>query len=218
MESSILGILTDNRDVTPLLLDGLQGLEPPDGSSIGIATIVNGQIFSQKVSGTISDLKPLMPSQGEASSEGIAYQCHPDVDKHRSKLHASEKVAVVYSGVLLNGPSILKHLLKLGCEFKTQDDGEIVLHYLNYFSNLETVLSPLKVMDLMLSKLKGHYAVIALFAQPQASVVACCRRLPLAIGHSQEAFYVGSSTLAVKRLAHPVMQLEESRGSVLSLI
>ncbi len=220
MANSIFGI-NANKDVTPLLLDGLQGLEPRSGDSeIGIATVANGQIFSQQVSGKVSNLQALRSPRRPYSQFGIAYQCQTNQGdaRQRPQLHVSAEIAVAYTGALVNSNAIREELYALGYEFETQGEGEMVLHYLNRYLNLNADISPVEAMGLVLARLEGYFSLIALFSQPETSMMAARRGCSLAVGVAQETLYIGFDTKALKVLAYPVIQLEEGNAVVLRLV
>ncbi|RKZ44711.1 MAG: hypothetical protein DRR16_29435 [Candidatus Parabeggiatoa sp. nov. 3] len=220
MANSIFGI-NAKKDVTPLLLGGLQGLEPRSGDSkIGIATVVNGRIFSQQVSGKVSNLHRLLSPKQPESHFGIAYQCQTTLEDtiHQPQLHVSSEIAVAYTGNIVNTDASREELYALGYRFQTERESEVILHYLHRYLDINVGISPVEAMGLVLSRLEGYFSIIALFAQPEISMMAARRGCSLAVGVAQETLYIGFDTTALKLLAYPVMQLEEGNAVVLRLV
>jgi len=219
MKNIILGILTEKQDVTPLLLGGLQDLEPRLGDAeLGIATVVDGRIMSRKTSGNVPDLENVLPTPSAPSQFGIAYQYSSQIHenlKEQAQLYATDDIAVVYSGFLDNFFPLQGELEALGYECETQTDAEVILRFLMYYLNPKLGISLSKAMKLTLHRLEGHCSIMTLVAQPEPVLLAAHRACSLAIGASKESLYLGFNTQAVKKRACPVIQIEEEYPLIL---
>ena len=209
---NILGIL-NGKDVTNPLFHGLQQLEHDGYDSIRIATVMEGQIQSQQAEGLQSLLSKL-PLQGRF---GIAYTRWTNQDEaplHHIPFYATERVAIVHNGMIENYRELRHELIKLGYEFETQTDSEVLLRLISRY--LDIGLSPTEAMSVTLMRLHGFFAIIALFAEEEGNLIAARRGHPLAIGLGESALYVGSDINTLTPLANQILELEEGCPAVLS--
>ncbi|HIE00618.1 MAG TPA: hypothetical protein EYP59_10065 [Thiotrichaceae bacterium] len=206
--------ISAQKDAVPLLLDGLDTLKQqtiPSSDWNQIATVADERIVLLETDK--QQLGGLQHTPLPQSRVGIAYlfqKTEADV-RHQLQFHSSEEVALVYTGILAN-PQEARYELQalLGYHFEGQSDGEVVLRFLNRYLDLEIGISPLEATNLILSRLPGEFAIIALFAKPQALLLtASCQEGSLAIGVSKNRFYLSFDTKVLKKLCYPVMQLEK---------
>lgn len=217
MINSILGILND-KNITPTLLQGLQRLESEYGEYdwVGIATLGDGRIQHRQIQGNMQNLQRHLQQQPMAGNFGIAYLYNtasdePDIPPAR--LYATEDVAVVYSGIVKNAEEMRDGLLDLGYEFHGKTNGEVIWRSINRY--LDIGLSPEEATLVTTARLKGECSTIVLFAQPENKLIAAHRGSPLAIGVSENIFYVSSELKTLSVLSHQAMQLGEGYPVVL---
>jgi glucosamine 6-phosphate synthetase-like amidotransferase/phosphosugar isomerase protein len=75
--------------------------------------------------------------------------------------------------------------------------------------------SPAEAMRSAFLRLQGHFAAMALFAQPQEQLIVGSRGYPLSLGICYESLIVGSDTQILKQLSQSVMVIEEGKPVVL---
>lgn len=215
--SGIFGLL-NNKNVMATLLQGLVQLEEGGYDSVSIAAIVDGQIQWHQAKGLHSMLEELPSNDGDGCF-GIAYAHwteHNQSEKYHAHFYATERVAIVYNGLIDNLFELKEELIALGYEFDGNTDSEVVLHVINRY--LDIGLLPKEAISVTIMRLQGSFAIIALFAGEGEQLIAARRGNPLTIGLAEDTFYVASDANTLKPLSCQTMQLEDGCPAVLSSV
>jgi glucosamine--fructose-6-phosphate aminotransferase (isomerizing) len=215
--TNIFGVLNDNN-VAPSLLNGLQRLQLGYGDFdwVSVATLMEGRIQHQQIGGNFPDLASLLQKQPIYGRFGIActrktYHFEPDI--RNAYLCATEHVAIAYYGFLDNRHEIKEELIKLGEEFNSDTDCEVILRLIHHYTQMK--MSPVEATLVTIARLEGYFATIALFTSPQDLLIAARRGCSLAIGVKEDVLYVGSDINTLDVLSHQVIHLEEGSPVVL---
>lgn len=100
----IVGIIS-NRQVTPLLIDGLKRLEYRGYDSAGVATLVDGKIERRRAKGKIVNLEKKIAENPLPGTIGIGHTrwaTHGVPNEANAHPHATKHVAVVHNGIIEN--------------------------------------------------------------------------------------------------------------------
>lgn len=207
-----------NRNIVPLLVEGLSRLEYRGYDSAGIA-VLNQNIERVRAVGRVSALE--QKAQGLHSLIGIGHTrwaTHGGVTEQNAHPHVSPtqnqaQIAVVHNGIIENHDEQRDRLRAMGYEFNSQTDTEVIAHLVHHYYQQSKDL--LKSVQQAMVELTGAYAmsVIAL-DNPQQMVVA---RLgcPLLIGLGEDENFVASDVSAVLSATRKVIYLED--GDVAAL-
>ncbi len=217
----IIGILS-HQDVVPRLMEGLRRLEYRGYDSAGIATLQEGGIARRRAEGKIAALQAVLdddPIKGVAGIGHTRWATHGAPSTRNAHPHSTEQVAVVHNGIIENFLSLRGELETAGHVFETDTDTEILPHLLSHY--LAEGHAPEEATRLMLSRLKGAYALAILFAGQEDVMMAARAGSPLVLGVGEEGaaegadLYVSSDALALSGLAQDVIYLEEGDVAVL---
>ncbi|MBU1073758.1 glutamine--fructose-6-phosphate transaminase (isomerizing) [bacterium] len=204
----IVGI-TGNKQVAPILVEGLKRLEYRGYDSAGIS-VANGGIKTVKCPGKISALEVAMIGADLTGTCGIAHtrwathgppsqvNAHPHMD-------SDSRIAVVHNGIIENF-QVLKHqLVKSGYEFCSETDSEVLAHLIREFydGNLEEAVR--RVLELV----EGTYGIAAIHSDEPDKIVGARRGSPLVVGVGEGSNYLASDVAAILGETRKVIYLDD---------
>jgi len=207
-----------NRNIVPLLIEGLSRLEYRGYDSAGIA-VLNQTIERARAVGRVAELQ--LKAQGMHSHVGIGHTrwaTHGGVTEQNAHPHVSPgqdqaQIAVVHNGIIENHDEQRDRLKALGYQFYSQTDTEVIAHLVHYYYQQSHDL--FTAVKHAIAELTGAYAIsVIALDQPQQMVVA---RLgcPLLIGLGEGENFVASDVSAVLSATRKVIYLED--GDVATL-
>ena len=116
------------QDMTLFLLDGLQRLEKEYGQSDWVGLVSSGGVI-RHASGSVEPLSTWLPNY--PASCGIALSNSNQSVTPHPKIRASDKLAIVFDGVLSNASSIRKDLFEAGYDLIFDIDQDIIFYTLD---------------------------------------------------------------------------------------
>ena len=127
----IVGI-TGDKEVAPILLEGLRRLEYRGYDSAGVA-VVDGGLDVVKRAGKIKNLEAALKEHRVIGKCGIAHTrwaTHGAPNKTNAHPHrdGTGKLALVHNGIIENYVALKKRLSEEGHEFVTDTDTEVLAH------------------------------------------------------------------------------------------
>ncbi|MEK7618001.1 MAG: glutamine--fructose-6-phosphate transaminase (isomerizing) [Patescibacteria group bacterium] len=181
------------KQALPILLQGLRDLEYRGYDSAGIALIEDNQIVRVRAVGKVDKLGEKLQGQTHASTIGIAHTrwaTHGGVTEKNAHPHfaANGKLALVHNGIIENYRELKKELEKSGVKFESETDTEVLAHFIagNYEGDL------VKAVKKSLLKVRGTYGILVMHANHPNQLVAARLGSPLAIGISENEYYIAS--------------------------
>jgi len=149
-----------NQNVFSILIEGLERLEYRGYDSAGIA-ILNGEIQRVRSTGRVASIKTKANKLKLVGSLGIGHTrwaTHGGVTEDNAHPHISNnQIAVVHNGIIENHEEQCSRLKKLGYQFESETDTEVIAHLIHYFYKTEHDL--LKATHLATQELTGAYAI-----------------------------------------------------------
>jgi glucosamine--fructose-6-phosphate aminotransferase (isomerizing) len=211
----IVGAIAD-RDVVPLLVEGLKRLEYRGYDSAGVA-VLDGAIRRVRRVGRVAEMETAAQQEGLAGRLGIGHTrwaTHGGVTEPNAHPHVSRgEVAVVHNGIVENHEAQRERLKKLGYAFESQTDTEVVAHLVHHYYREKGDL--LAATQAAVRDLVGAYA-IAVVSLASPETFTCARvGCPLLIGLGEGENFVASDVSAVLGATRRVIYLEE--GDVASV-
>ncbi|HSH46227.1 MAG TPA: glutamine--fructose-6-phosphate transaminase (isomerizing) [Longimicrobiales bacterium] len=208
-----------NREVTPLLIEGLRRLEYRGYDSAGITVSENGGLVTRKAVGKISALEDQLRGNGVPHSTcGIAHTrwaTHGPPTERNAHPHTGNKgeISVVHNGIIENYGTLKKKLASLGHEFHTDTDTEVVAHLIEeaYDGSLEDAVRA------ALSQIEGTYGLAIMSSREPGKVVGARKGSPLLVGVGDGGeYFLASDVAAVLAHTRDIVYLEDGEMVVLT--
>jgi glucosamine--fructose-6-phosphate aminotransferase (isomerizing) len=201
-----------NKNVLPILIQGLKKLEYRGYDSAGIAILdKNNGIQIEKCRGRIKNLEELIKNTDIEGTIGLGHTrwathgSPNDINAHPHFSKSSE-IAIVHNGIIENYLAIKDILLSYGYQFISDTDTEVLPHLIqhNYQGDLtEAVKKSLKMV-------KGSYAIGVISSKEPNKIVAAKSGSPLVIGIGEKEMYLASDIPALLNYTKKVIFLGEN--------
>ena len=212
----IIGII-GKAPVTPLLVDALKRLEYRGYDSAGVATLINGHIDRRRAEGKLVNLEARLKAEPLPGTIGIGHTrwaTHGKPSERNAHPIATDRVAIVHNGIIENFQELKDELVAEGRRFESDTDTEAVAQLLT--SYLERQMSPEAAMGKAMARLRGAFALVAMFSGRHDILMGARRGSSLAVGHGEGEMYVGTDALALAPFTSRVTYLEDDDWVVLS--
>lgn len=197
------------RNVVPILLEGLARLEYRGYDSAGLVVISDNRLERVRSTGRVAELAN--KSTDVQGSTGIAHTrwaTHGVPSERNAHPHLSRNlIAVVHNGIIENYESLRTRLSTAGYEFTSDTDTEVITHLIH--SHYTAGNSLLKATKLALSELIGAYAIGVIAADKPGQMICARRGSPLLMGVGIEENFIASDVSALLPVTNRVIYLEE---------
>ena len=207
------------RNVVPILLEGLKRLEYRGYDSAGLAVIHKNEIYRKRELGKVKGLEALLQADPIAGNIGIAHTrwaTHGKPSTENAHPHiCRNKVSVVHNGIIENHEQLRIQQLQDGYEFTSQTDTEVIVHQI--FDALETSDSFVEAVKQSLAKLEGAYALGILSTDHPDTLIACRKGSPLVIGIGIGEHFIASDVAALLPVTQRFMFLEDGDIAVIGI-
>ena len=199
-----------NRNVVPILVEGLKRLEYRGYDSAGVA-VVDGSIKRVRRVGRVAEMEAAAQADGLKGGLGIGHTrwaTHGGVTEPNAHPHVSrDEIAVVHNGIIENHDQQRDRLKKLGYVFDSQTDTEVIAHLVHHYYGATHDL--LAATQKAVRDLVGAYA-IAVVSLKSPDVMICARvGCPLLVGLGEGENFVASDVSAVLSSTRRVIYLDE---------
>lgn len=208
------------RNITPILREGLKRLEYRGYDSSGIALLDdNAQINRVRSLGKIKRLEAKIEQETKEFSGhiGIAHTrwaTHGVPAENNAHPHiCNNKVAVVHNGIIENYQALKQAQLQQGYRFTSETDTEVVAHAIH--QQLETTDDLFLAVSNALSQFEGAYALGVIATNDPNTLVAARKGSPLVIGVGIGEYFISSDVSALLPVTQNFIFLEE--GDVVKL-
>ncbi|WP_314105545.1 glutamine--fructose-6-phosphate transaminase (isomerizing) [uncultured Stenotrophomonas sp.] len=203
-----------NRDVVPVLIEGLKRLEYRGYDSSGIAVLDQTQVQADvrrvRRTGRVAEMEKAAAAEGFDATLGIGHTrwaTHGGVTEANAHPHISHGVALVHNGIIENHEEQREKLRALGYVFESQTDTEVIAHLMHY--HLKGGDSLLSALQRTVKELTGAYA-LAVMSRAEPDHFVCARMgCPLLVGLGEGENFVASDVSAVISSTRNVIFLEE---------
>jgi glutamine---fructose-6-phosphate transaminase (isomerizing) len=206
------------RNVVPILIEGLKKLEYRGYDSAGIA-LVNGGMTRVRSVGRVAELEARATEQKADAPTGIAHTrwaTHGGVTERNAHPHFSDgagnQVSVVHNGIIENHESLRAELKAAGYAFQSETDTEVIAHLVH--SLVKSGLTLFGAVQAAVRRLEGAYAIAAISTAEPHTVVGSRRGSPLLLGVGRGGTgegenFLASDTSALLQVTKHVTYLEE---------
>ncbi len=212
----IVGYIGNKSAIKPVM-DGLKALEYRGYDSAGISYIENDKCNTIKQVGRVDKLEVEIPTSSAHLAIGhTRWATHgaPTIANAHPHFNSDKTIFVVHNGIIENYVEIKTALQKAGYNFHTETDTEIIPMLLDY--NLKQTKNFEKAFENTLQKLRGAYAIAAIYSGEPAKLFAARLSSPLVLGIGKKEYILASDPSAVMEHTKDVVYIDDYEMLVLS--
>jgi len=207
----IVGAVAE-RDVLPILIEGLRRLEYRGYDSAGVAVVNGGDSIGRvRVSGKVAELarsveaRPLHGGLGIAHTRWATHGVPSEANAHPHI--CNDTVAVVHNGIIENYEVLKRRQQALGFKFTSQTDTEVIAHQVFYYMGQGRDL--LQAVQAATRDFEGAYAIGVISKREPGRLVAARRGSPLVIGVGIGEYFIASDVAALLPVTQRFVFLED---------
>ena len=209
----IVGGVT-NRDITPLLLDGLKLLEYRGYDSSGLVVLSKTKTFNRARSvGTVKNLEENLKKRKNKiiGNIGIAHTrwaTHgKPIEKNAHPHISNNTISVVHNGIIENYLELKDSQLKQGYSFTSDTDTEVIAHAIEFAMQSSDTF--LESVQKAITTFNGSYGLGIISPNYPNTIIATRKGSPLVIGIAKNGNYISSDQLALLPITNKFIILEE---------
>lgn len=199
------------RNLVPILIEGLKRLEYRGYDSAGLAVIHAQEIQRKRELGKVKGLEDLIAIDPILGHIGIAHTrwaTHGKPSTRNAHPHISnDKVAVVHNGIIENHEQLRNELKQQGYVFTSETDTEVIVHKIaEQLLDSETLLEAVRRT---IASLHGAYALGVMYTETPDTLIACRKGSPLVIGVGIGEYFIASDVAALLPVTQRFIFLQE---------
>jgi len=200
------------RDVTPILLEGLKRLEYRGYDSAGVAVLGNKNRLQRiRVAGKVKELEDALAREAFYGLTGVAHTrwaTHGQPSLSNAHPHVCRgEVALVHNGIIENHEELRARQGDAGYEFTSETDTEVVVNQVHHHMKRGQDLLG-AVMDTV-QELDGAYALGVIATSEPNRLIAARRGSPLVIGVGIGEHFIASDVFALLPVTQRFIFLED---------
>jgi len=200
------------RNITPVLLHGLNRLEYRGYDSAGVAVLDNsGSIQRVRAVGKIKNLEAALlstPAEGFIGIGHTRWATHGEPTEKNAHPHVcNDCVAIVHNGIIENHEALREEQIKAGFNFTSDTDTEVIVHQIQKYLNEESSL--FEAVKKSINDLEGAYA-LGVVSTSEPDTLICARKgSPLVIGVGEDENFIASDMSALLSETNQFIILQE---------
>lgn len=207
----IVGAVAE-RNIVPILVEGLRRLEYRGYDSAGVA-VIDGErnIGLCRTVGKVAELEQKLDAAPQNGQIGVAHTrwaTHGGVTEANAHPHVSgTRIAVIHNGIIENFQEIKDELIAKGYEFKSETDTEVAAHLVHDF--VKQGLDLVDAVGKAVERFEGAYALLVVDAEDPERIVVSRVASPLVIGLGLGENFVASGVPALLPVTQRFIYLEQ---------
>ncbi|HEX5801520.1 MAG TPA: glutamine--fructose-6-phosphate transaminase (isomerizing) [Azospira sp.] len=197
-----------NRNIVPVLLEGLKKLEYRGYDSAGLA-VLNGGLHRLRAVGRVAELSAQAEATQTTGLTGIAHTrwaTHGVPSERNAHPHISGGLAVVHNGIIENHEALREQLKADGYVFTSDTDTEVVAHLVE--KKLRSIPELFPAVRAALAELQGAYALAVMRENDPSCVVVAREGSPLLLGIADDGHYAASDASALLQVTRRMVYLD----------
>jgi len=207
----IVGAVAD-RDIVPILIEGLRRLEYRGYDSAGVAVLNgSGDIKRLRTVGKVRKLQDALDADPTHGGLGIAHTrwaTHGVPSERNAHPHISKDgIAIVHNGIIENHEELRAEAKREGYEFTSETDTEVIAHRVHH--HLKATGDLFKAVRATVAELEGAYALAVVSQSDPDRIVVAREGCPVVIGLGEHENYVASDVAALLPVTRTFIFLEE---------
>jgi glucosamine--fructose-6-phosphate aminotransferase (isomerizing) len=207
----IVGAIAE-RNVVPILIEGLRRLEYRGYDSAGVAVLDSARrIGLCKTVGKVAELEEKLeanPLRGRLGVAHTRWATHGGVTEANAHPHVSgDRVAVIHNGIIENYQEIKDELEAKGYEFASETDTEVAAHLV--YDHLKQGRNLTEAVQEAVARFTGAFALLVFDAEDSDRFVVSRVASPLVIGLGIGENFVASGVPALLPVTQRFIYLEQ---------
>ena len=206
----IVGAVAE-RNVVPILMEGLRRLEYRGYDSAGMAILADGNISRIRRVGKVVQLQKALEETPTSGGTGISHTrwaTHGAPNEDNAHPHMSgSKISVVHNGIIENYEELREDLKKNGYEFTSDTDTEVVAHRVDLHRKKSDDI--VEAVRKTVAELEGAYALVVMSADDPEKLVLARQGCPVVIGLGIDENFVASDVAALLPVTRKFQFLDE---------
>ena len=206
-----------NRNIVPVLVQGLQRLEYRGYDSCGVAVYAGGLKRARSTS-RVAELQAQVSAEHIEGGTGIAHTrwaTHGAPAVHNAHPHFSHgtgaadgkpgRVALVHNGIIENHDELRAALQAKGYVFLSQTDTEVIVHLMDSLYDGDLF----EALKAAVAQLHGAYAIAVFHKDEPQRVIGARAGSPLILGVGPGETFLASDAMALAGVTDQIVYLEE---------
>jgi glucosamine--fructose-6-phosphate aminotransferase (isomerizing) len=207
----IVGAVAD-RNVVPVLIEGLKRLEYRGYDSAGIAVLNRGKrLIRQRTVGKVRGLEEALqqdPFDGHLGIAHTRWATHGVPSERNAHPHISrDGLAIVHNGIIENYEELREQLKRSGYEFSSDTDTEVIAHRVHF--NHARVGDLFKAVQATIAELEGAYALAIVSEAYPDTIIVARAGCPVVLGLGIAENFIASDVAALLPVTRRFMFLDE---------
>ena len=209
-----------NKQVVPLIIDGLRKLEYRGYDSAGIAVVSEGhELEIRRAEGKLRNLEEtirLSPLDGTYGIGHTRWATHGRPTEENAHPHrdCTGRVVVVHNGIIENYLQLKERLRKGDHRFVTETDTEIIAHLIE--EHLKQHASFEQSVRAAVTELRGIFALSIINADEPDTIIAVRQGPPVVIGLGDREFFVASDIPPILQHTRDVFFLGDGEIAIIN--
>src|ERR1043165_7738562 len=207
-----------NKQVLPILIDGLRRLEYRGYDSAGVGVVRDGAIDLRRSAGKLARLEEVIattPIEGEYGIGHTRWATHGRPTEENAHPHrdCTGRIVVVHNGIIENYLDLKQQLQQQGHRFVTETDTEIVAHLVEREMKDDGLeIAGRRALMLM----RALFALVLISADDPEKIVAVRNGPPIVVGLGDNEFFVASDIPAILSHTRDVVFLGDEEMAVIT--
>jgi len=209
----IVGGVT-NKDITSLLLEGLNRLEYRGYDSSGLIVLSKNNTFDRVRSvGKVKNLEDKLKAREQKISGNIgiahtrwATHGEPSIDNAHPHI-SMNSVSLAHNGIIENYIDLKNEQLNKGYSFSSETDTEVIAHAIDFAMKSCTTL--VSSVQLAIKSFSGAYGLGIISSKYPDQIIAARKGSPLIIGIGENGNYIASDQMALLSVTKEFIFLED---------
>jgi glucosamine--fructose-6-phosphate aminotransferase (isomerizing) len=207
----IVGAIAD-RDIVPILIEGLRRLEYRGYDSAGVAVLpASGHLRRVRTVGKVRMLQEAIVENPTSGLLGIAHTrwaTHGVPSERNAHPHISrDGIAIVHNGIIENHEELRDELIALGYSFSSETDTEVIAHRIHHHK--QKLGDIFRAVRATVAELEGAYALAVISEDSSDSIILARAGCPVVVGIGEGENFVASDVSALLPVTRKFVFLEE---------
>lgn len=200
------------RDIVPVLVEGLRRLEYRGYDSAGVA-VLNGSGVLKRVRTVgkvqiLQDAIDASPTHGPIGIAHTRWATHGVPSERNAHPHISaDGLAIVHNGIIENHEALRAELTAAGYAFTSDTDTEVIAHRIHH--HLKNGGGLLEAVSRTVAELEGAYALAVVSESDPERIILAREGCPVVIGLGKDENFVASDIAALLPQTRSFVFLEE---------